>query len=204
MLVLRPCYLYVFFLVAGEPLRDILNSGVRDKMEKAMLLLVQKSVSGAVDQERGSGSRLGNSISIEVLDDQGERIPENLNKKNTEEVCEELAPRKRIRVGCVPQGETSRRGVDAVSGGVNKTITIVGHCGIMTPTVDERSRKETFGVEVRPNERWIGGATVPLRAFQIFNLPQDANAYTERTRGDLANRCLSRAGRVTLFYFILF
>lgn len=69
-------------------------------------------------------------------------------------------------MGDIPQGETSRRGMDVVSGRrVNKTITIVGHRGIMTPTIDECSKKETVGVEIRPSERWIGSATVPLRAF---------------------------------------
>lgn len=62
-------------------MRDILNSGVRDKMEKAMLLLVQKSISGAVDEERGIGSHPGNSVSIEVLDDQGERFPRIYTKR---------------------------------------------------------------------------------------------------------------------------
>lgn len=79
---------------------------------------------------------------------------------------------------------------------VNKTITIVGRRGIMTPTMDKNLRKEAVSVEIRPNERWIGNATIPLRAFQIFNLPQDSGAYAERTCGELADRCLSRAGRV--------
>lgn len=106
-----------------------------------------------------------------------------MSKKTVKDVCEELAPRKRVRVGNVPsQGETSRWGIEVAGGGVNKTLTIVEHRGIMTPTVDDRSKKETISVKVRPHERWIGNATVPLRAFQIFNLPQDSSAYTERTR----------------------
>lgn len=74
----------------------------------------------------------------------------------------------------------------------------------MTPIIDECSRKEVVGVEIRPHERWIGNATVPLHAFQVFNLPQDSSAYTERTREELADRCLSRAGRVMLFTSLTF
>lgn len=170
-----------------------------------MLLLVQKAASGPVNQERGEGSRPSNSVSIEVLDEQGGRIPDNLNKNNAKDTGDELAPRKRTRVGVVSsQGETSRRGVDVVSGrAVNNTLTIVGHRGIMTPTIDERARKETIEVEIRPHERWIGNTTVPLRSFKIFNLPQDSSAYNERTRKELTDWCLSRTGQVILLCFTL-
>lgn len=53
--------------VAGDPLKGVLNNSVLNKMEKAMLLLVQKSAAGAVDQERRGNSRANNSVSIEVL-----------------------------------------------------------------------------------------------------------------------------------------
>lgn len=93
--------------------------------------------------------------------------------------------------------DISSRGVEGASGsGVNKTLTIIGNRVIMTPTVEARASKEVFGVEVRPNERWIGGSTVPLRVFQLFDLTQDANAYAEHSPGELADCCLSRPGRV--------
>lgn len=66
----------------------------------------------------------------------------------------------------------------------------------MTSNIDVRSCKEAVSVEIRPNERWRGSSTVPLRAFRVFNLPQDFGAYSKRTRDELVDRCLSRAGRV--------
>lgn len=74
----------------------------------------------------------------------------------------------------------------------------------MTPTIDECSMQEVVGVEICPHKRWIGNATAPLLAFQVFNLPQDSSAYTERTREELVDRCLSRAGRVMLFTSLTF
>lgn len=71
----------------------------------------------------------------------------------------------------------------------------------MTPIVDDRLRKKAITVEDRPHERWIRNATVPLRAFRIFNLPQDLSTYTERTRGELVDRCLSHAWRIKPFTF---
>lgn len=40
---------------------------------------------------------------------------------------------------------------------------------------------------------------MPLKAFRLFNLSQDAGAYAERTQGELVDRCLSRGGRVMIF-----
>lgn len=74
-------FCFVSFLVAGDPLKGVLNSGFLSKMEKAMLLLVQISAAGAVDQERRGSSRANNSVSIEMLDDQGEKIVEDSRKK---------------------------------------------------------------------------------------------------------------------------
>lgn len=193
------------FSVAGEPLKGILNSGVLGKMEKAMLLLVQKSAAGAVDQERRDSYRANHSVSIELLDDHGEKVVEDSNAK-VADVAEGIVSRKRVRVSSVAsQGETSRRSVEVVGGsGINKTLTIVGNRGVMTPTIDEHGRKEIVRAEIRPSERWVGNATVPLHAFRIFNLPQDSVAYTGRTRAELAERCLGRAGRVKFFYFYVF
>lgn len=83
---------------------------------------------------------------------------------------------------------------------MNKTVTIVGNRAFMTSTVDTSAHKESFSVEIRPNQRWMGGSTVPLRAFRVFNLPQDSGA--ERTRDELVDRCLSRAGRVCVHIYM--
>lgn len=65
-----------------------------------------------------------------------------------------------------------------VVGVINKTLTIIGNRGILSPTVNPRASMEVVGVEIRPCERWVGGSTVPLRAFRLFNLPQDSVSYT--------------------------
>lgn len=118
------------------------------------------------------------------------------------EIAEGLVSRKRACVNNVgSQSEASHRNVKGAGGsGVNRTLTIVGNRGIMMPTVDEHQRKEIVRVEVRPNERWVGNATVPLHGFQVFNLPQDSVAYADRSRGKLAERCLNRAGRVRILF----
>lgn len=76
----------------------------------------------------------------------------------------------------------------------------------MTPTTDSRGTKKVIGVTIHPHERWTGGATVPLRAFQLFNLPQDVGSYANRGRSNLVDRCLGRAGQVnpSLLLFIYF
>ncbi|XP_074377380.1 uncharacterized protein LOC141718904 [Apium graveolens] len=67
----------------------------------------------------------------------------------------------------------------------------------MQPTVDPEASKEIIRVEIRPTERWVSGsnAPAPLRAFRVFNLPQDSSAYAKRSRSELVDRCLERAGR---------
>lgn len=106
----------------------------------------------------------------------------------------ESAPRKRLQSSGHSQIPSSRRATEG-GVGINKTLTIVG-----TRTPDIRGNKGVVGVELRPHERWIGVSTVPLRVFQLFNLPQDAMAYAERSRDELVDRCLSRAGRVTSLF----
>ncbi|KAK1360398.1 hypothetical protein POM88_044872 [Heracleum sosnowskyi] len=49
--------------------------------------------------------------------------------------------------------------------------------------------------QFQPFERWTAGPHVPLRVFEAFNLPQDFSSYVDRTRTDVADRCLTRAGR---------
>lgn len=84
---------------------------------------------------------------------------------------------------------------------MNKTLTIVGKRGIMTSIIDARASKEVVGFKIRPNECWVGGSSVPLRALHLFNLPQVTNAYIGRERGEFVDRCLNRAGQVTLLFF---
>ncbi|XP_074375218.1 uncharacterized protein LOC141716985 [Apium graveolens] len=109
----------------------------------------------------------------------------------------DLNPRKR---GCreVEEENCGDGGfgeADALVGGVNRTLTLVGNRATMASTIDPRSKKEIVRAEIQPHERWTGGTTVPLRVFNLFHLPQDAIAFDGRRREDLADRCKSRAGR---------
>ncbi|XP_074381610.1 uncharacterized protein LOC141723650 [Apium graveolens] len=70
----------------------------------------------------------------------------------------------------------------------------------MNPTADPHAAREIVRVEIQPNERWTGGSTVPIQAFQVFHLPQDAVSYSSKKRSDIVDRCMSRVGRF-LSYF---
>lgn len=97
---------------------------------------------------------------------------------------------------------TSRQGANVVGGAVNKTLTIIGNRSFMTSNVDTRVHKDAVSVEIHSNKCWMGGSTVPLRAFRLFKLPQNSEAYSERTRDELVDRCLSRARRVSTYIYM--
>lgn len=170
-----------------------------------MMLLVKKSASGEVDQARVGSSHPSHSISIEELDNNGNKFVEAPVENIVGDRVGEIVTCKRHREeGRVPQGLPLRKeGTGAYGGGINKTLTIVGNRGILSPTVDPRASKEVVSVEIRPNERWVGGSTVPLHAFRLFNLSQDSVAYVGRERDDLVVRCLNHAGQVC-FLLIIF
>lgn len=50
-------------------------------------------------------------------------------------------------------------------------------------------------IEVQPNEKWSAGSNFPVQVFKAFNLPQDFNSYVDKTRDEIAERCLARGGR---------
>ncbi|XP_074331784.1 uncharacterized protein LOC141668702 [Apium graveolens] len=171
-------------------------------MDKAMMLLLQRASRKNADgthpgTSRVGGSTVGHSISIELLDDQGNKVMEDPGRIVSDAEPAELNPRKRGRRELEDVGMGAGEFVEpaATGSGVNKTITLVNSRVLMAGTTDPRSRKEPVRVEINPNERWTGGTTVPLRAFNIFHLPQDAVAFDGRRRDDLADRCKSRAGR---------
>lgn len=195
--------------VAGAFLKKVLDSGVRAKMDKTMMFLVQKSVAGAVNDRREGPSKPHHSVSIKLLDDQGDVIPNDAEVVYEKDVstgvgekdAHVLTRRKRFRTDDGPSRTLSHETELVGDSGVNKTITILwSNRVIMTPTADPRGMNEVIGMSIRPHERWTGGATVPLRAFQLFYLPQDVGSSADRARIDLVDRCLSRAGQVILFY----
>ncbi|XP_074370290.1 uncharacterized protein LOC141711614 [Apium graveolens] len=171
-------------------------------MDKAMIFLIQRASRKNVDgtypgPSRVGASGAGHSVSIELLDDQGNKIMEDPGKTVSDVEPTELNPRKRGRreVEDVNLGGGEFVEPAVVGSGVNKTITLVNSRVLMANTAEHRSKKEPVRVEIQPSERWTGGITVPLRAFDIFHLPQDAVVFDGRHRGDLADWCKSRAGR---------
>lgn len=92
---------------------------------------------------------------------------ENSGKRLTKKDCGDLGVRKRLRSGTgQPQAISTRRGADGLGSGVNKTLTIIGNRRILTLTVDPHTIKDMVGVEIHPNERWIG---VPLCPCGLFS-----------------------------------
>ncbi|KAL8092535.1 hypothetical protein AgCh_034701 [Apium graveolens] len=190
--------------LAGASLEKILNSGVKGEMDKAMMLLIKRASKKGDDGAPSGPSRVGHSVSIELLDDQGNRIVEDVEKDMPDVEPTALNPRKRGRrevegENCVDGGTVEG---DASVGGVNKTLTLVGNRATMAPTIDPRQKKGVVRVDIQPHERWTGGTTVPLRVFDLFHLPQDAVAFDGRRREDLADRCKSRAGRLCYQIFV--
>lgn len=171
------------------------------------MLFINNYASDAVDQAGVGNSLPNHSISIELLDDDGEKDVEEPFKDATCDEAGDLISRTWQRDdGGHPEGPSSWRGAgEVLLGGINKTLTIVGNMGILSLTVNIRASKETVGVEIHPNELWVGGSTVPLWAFRLFNLPQDSSiAYVGRDRGDHIDRCLKCAGRITLQLSFIF
>ncbi|XP_074364723.1 uncharacterized protein LOC141705736 [Apium graveolens] len=171
-------------------------------MDKAMMLLIQRSSRKNTDgvcagTSRVGASGAGHSVSIELLDDQGNKVVEAPEKVVTDADLGDLNPRKRERceVDDVHLGGGDFAEPALGGSGVNKTITLVNSRVLMSNTGEPRSKKELVRVEIQPNERWTGGTTVSLRAFNHFHLPQDAIAFDGRRQDDLADRCKSRAGR---------
>lgn len=125
---------------------------------------VKKSVFDAVDQVEASGSRPSHSVSIELLDENGERVPPK-GKEDAGGEVGDLIPRERQWEEDHPrQGKSVKKGGEVTpTSGIGKSLSIIGSRGMGTPTVEVRSGKEPIGVEVRTHERWMGGSTVPLR-----------------------------------------
>ncbi|KAL8099991.1 hypothetical protein AgCh_032305 [Apium graveolens] len=183
--------------VDGASLGKILNSGVKGEMDKAMMLLIKRASRKSADGAPSGPSRVGHSVSIELLDDQGNKVVEDPGKAMPDVEPADLNSRKRGRREVEEEncGDGGLGEADASVGGVNTCLTLVGNRATMASTIDPRSKKRVVRVEIQPHERWTGGITVLLRVFDLFHLPQDAIAFDGRRREDLADRCKSRAGR---------
>ncbi|XP_074364881.1 uncharacterized protein LOC141705915 [Apium graveolens] len=171
-------------------------------MDKAMMLLLQRASRKGVDgmqagSSRGGPSLAGHSVSIELIDEQGNKVVDDAKKVVPDPVVTDANPHKRNRRDIEEEnigGDDTVENV-TIGGGINKTITFIGSRALMTNTIDPRSRKEVVRAEIQPSERWTGGSTIPLRVFKLFQLPQDSVAYTGRRRDELVDRCKGRIGR---------
>ncbi|KAL8099588.1 hypothetical protein AgCh_032011 [Apium graveolens] len=147
----------------GDSLNNILNSGVHGKIDKAMMLLVQRASSSALDEAKVGHSKVSHSVSIELLDDNEEKIIEDSERVNI-------------------HGDVSMREVDdTLGGGVNKSLTLIRNWVIMTTTVDPQAVREVVHIEIQPNERWTGGSTVDLRAFKKISVIREGRDLSRMT-----------------------
>ncbi|KAL8088961.1 hypothetical protein AgCh_038653 [Apium graveolens] len=166
-------------------------------MDKAMMLLIKRASKKNADGAPSGPSRVGHSVSIELLDDQGNKVVEDPGKDMPDMEPADLNPRKRGHREVEEEncGGGGFGEADASFGGVNRTLTLVGNRATMAPTIDPQLKKGVVRVDIQPHERWTGGTTMPLRVFDLFHLPQDAIAFDRRRREDLVDRWKSRAGR---------
>ncbi|KAL8126296.1 hypothetical protein AgCh_013546 [Apium graveolens] len=100
--------------VAGSSLQKILNSGIREEMDKAMLLLVLRASRGAIDVSKPGPSRPGHYVSIELLDDQGNKVVKDRGKVLSDVDPAGANPRKWLHreIGGEEVGEVDMSGGD--------------------------------------------------------------------------------------------
>ncbi|KAL8146393.1 hypothetical protein AgCh_004223 [Apium graveolens] len=144
---------WVYIGVAGSSLRKLLDRGVSVEMDKAMMMLVKKSKAGAVDAPRVDENTSSKTISIELLDENGNKVVGGSERVPCEGV--ETPSRKRARTVAVeiPDDTEKEAREDAAGSGVNRILTIIGNRRIIQPTVDPEVNKEVIRVEIRPTER---------------------------------------------------
>ena len=68
------CYFVYFFIVEGASLKKVLDGGIRGGMDKAMMLLLQRAARKPADVAKAGPSGVPHSVSIELLDDQGNKV----------------------------------------------------------------------------------------------------------------------------------
>ncbi|KAL8155999.1 hypothetical protein AgCh_001166 [Apium graveolens] len=136
-------------------------------MDKTMMMLVKKSASDALDKTRVEDSRHGRSISIELLDDSGNKVVSGSEWiSSIFEGVDNVSRKRKMGDHTQTSLRLVRQGADGIEmSGINKTLTIIGNQGIMTHTHDSLASKK------------------------------DASAFSKRSRSELVYRCLSRAGR---------
>lgn len=102
------------------------DSGVLKEMDKALMFLVQKSTSGAVDGARNGSSRPTHSVSIELLDEITGKLADESGKTAGVGEPGDLVSHKRPREDVEQQGPSLGRALA-------KKLTILGNPGLLSP-----------------------------------------------------------------------
>lgn len=189
--------------MAGRSLEEVLCSGVRGDMDKALALLAKRS------STTPSGQGASSSKTTKTSD-----VPKTVNDLVSEpavEVADEGAgliarSGKRGRDGedDGPPRAVLRKTLDPTRFGPGKSLTITGlRKGPLPPALQGPGSVSPLRIEVHPNEKWSAGSKFPVQVFKAFNLPQDFTSYVDKSRDEIAERCLARGGRV-IFIFALY
>lgn len=160
-----------------------MDRGVGRDMDKAFALLAR---SGASAQAGGSASVAGPTASVEVV----EKV---IGGEGDPEIGGTSSRLKRPRIDADKRQVSKQRFDDRSRHGIGKSLVFTGIPKPLPPILQPNA---PFQLEVQPNEHWSSGTNPPLQVFRAFNLPQDYGAYAEKSRGEIADRCLTRGGRV--------
>lgn len=181
--------------MAGQSLEKVLCSGVGEDMDQALALLARKS-SVNRGQPGADSSKVVKSPSRERAD-KASVVVDEVNDGGSDLVARSC---KRNREGEEDNTRrpVARRVLDPVRFGPGKSLTITGvHKDSLPPVLQSSSSSSPLRIEVQTNERWTAGSNNPVQVFKAFNLPQDFSAYIDKSRDEIADRCLARGGRVT-------
>lgn len=86
--------------------------------------------------------------------------------------------------------------------GASKTFTI-NEIVELLPILQPSEFISFIHVEVSPHQRWTVEIHIHIHVFQVFDFSQDLSAYVDKFGAEIAERCLTRGGRVILVYSLL-
>lgn len=193
-------------VVSGESLKAIFTSGLKEEMDRALMLLAKQSTSSKV-VAGNSSAKVSESVSkpvsvveIDVVKGTG---AENIGSG----IIGDVGLRER-KCGRDRDGGTSRRIVlkrcdDVSRDGVDKTSAIPEATNL-PPVLHPVEPVSSVRVEVSPHQRWTVGPNAPVQVFQVFYLPQDLTSYVDKSRAEVAERCLTRGGRVSSYLVTMY
>ncbi|KAK1377986.1 hypothetical protein POM88_024730 [Heracleum sosnowskyi] len=183
--------------LSGRSLRQVLDEGLKDEIDKASMLIAKRPRSqlprgdvelvpgGSVNAASGSVPIAGNTEDVVLSRGEDIELITRERKKSRVKVTNDDSERV-----------AARRGQEPAKSGAARSLTITGLRGGDRPPVFQPDvAVDSARFEVQPFESWTVGSHVPLRVFGAFDLPQDFSSYVDRAHGDVADRCLTRAER---------